>query len=701
LRIGFYPLCVALLTLSGAPAFAQRNLVTAEIEGDSPPVRSGAPMVMNLRLTSQAKGLLEGHLEITLLDGLEVVGAYRSEDLVISSGVQTVRIMFAAIDSSNALVALDFQLKFIGKHEEIDLGVQTQRVPLYSQRSLVIGFCNPWQAAAGQTKHDFLKHLQLEAFRPYEQRPDQYSRDLATYTALMAPGELSSDPLGYCGFDMIVLADEGLGDLREKQLTALEAWVAAGGSLCVAPSGNLSPAHIDFLNRLSQAPPDAAPFSRDATGKLASAFEDPQQQILTRRHGLGRVALLLRTARQELGDTPAGRRAVAFLWKVRQDQVAAFADFGKWDAALCQKHLADWIQADPQRRQGGGQYARVRMAPVPIQSGDQLLQKLMPRSVQVVPLWVIGLILLGYVLVIGPGDYYVLGLLKQRKLTWVVFPVVTIGVTLFTMWLSNYYMQTTDQRRAAVFVDIGDQNRVVRTNRFELLFSGTPQVITTQINRGIFAGLDHQMFGGATWQRYANPNQNPSNRLLVKHAQFAGRIPTQYTVFQDIPQWTPQLNRILSLAPADQSTKLDWEALGQRTAGVTDPFTDTRWHVKLTQQVQQAYGPGASSYLARGREVLFLSGIAPQLFPDQFNQYQATRGPSGQSVFQQAFLADVCGAAPAGLFALVSQISPAGGRGFEDLTLLDSSDPNQWMLIVAVQRDDDLMIYRKLYRGAD
>jgi hypothetical protein len=51
------------------------------------------------------------------------------------------------------------------------------------------------------------------------------------------------------------------------------------------------------------------------------------------------------------------------------------------------------------------------------------------------------------------------------------------------------------------------------------------------------------------------------------------------------------------------------------------------------------------------------------------------------------------------LFAVVSQISPNGGENLEDLALLDESDPNQWLLIVAVRRNGNSIVYRMLYHG--
>jgi hypothetical protein len=168
---------------------------------------------------------------------------------------------------------------------------------------------------------------------------------------------------------------------------------------------------------------------------------------------------------------------------------------------------------------------------------------------------------------------------------------------------------------------------------------------------------------------------------------------------QNLPQWTPQLNRILSLAPAEPAPQIDWDALGKLPKDAPDPFLNTKWREAAASQVRQAFGPDASIFLVKGHDVQFVSGLhGADLFPNQFNN--PYRVYNGKQVVPN-FLADVCGLQPSGVFTLVSQIAPGGGRNFDDLTLLDSSDPQQWMLVVAVQRGDDLLIYRKVYRGAN
>ena len=58
--------------------------------------------------------------------------------------------------------------------------------------------------------------------------------------------------------------------------------------------------------------------------------------------------------------------------------------------------------------------------------------------------------------------------------------------------------------------------------------------------------------------------------------------------------------------------------------------------------------------------------------------------------------------APSGMFHIVSQISPNAAGNLEDLTLLDRSDPRQWLLLIITSDDEgNYNIYRRLIRNND
>ncbi|WP_299464338.1 hypothetical protein, partial [uncultured Gimesia sp.] len=67
----------------------------------------------------------------------------------------------------------------------------------------------------------------------------------------------------------------------------------------------------------------------------------------------------------------------------------------------------------------------------------------------------------------------------------------------------------------------------------------------------------------------------------------------------------------------------------------------------------------------------------------------------GHQQEQRSFMDDLCVRNQTGLFQIVSQTSPSGGKNYEDLSILDPSDPDQWLIVVFVPGEDQDTIYRQ------
>ena len=130
---------------------------------------------------------------------------------------------------------------------------------------------------------------------------------------------------------------------------------------------------------------------------------------------------------------------------------------------------------------------RPDLSPPPMASMSALFQLLMPRDVQMVPLSLIGAVLAAYIVVIGPVDYFVLGLLRMRRLTWILFPVVTIAFAVFTLFLSRWYLGTNDSRQAIEINDIVKGGTTARRTRIELLFLSRAREVGTDVQNGAFS----------------------------------------------------------------------------------------------------------------------------------------------------------------------------------------------------------------------
>jgi hypothetical protein len=679
--------CLLIVFFTGSTAWAQKNVLSANnVELLSQVLRPGVPTVVDVQLNSASESLLEGRLILTLSDGREHFNRVIVDDLVLTTGEQTVRTMLPPVGTTELFGQIQFRLTFEGNGGRIDLGEFLLRTSPYGKRYFVIGTCEPW-GSQSQRRVQMREGLRLEQFAPrIDDRADE--RPVSTGFAHVRPGDLPADPVSYCSFDVLLLVDEGFSLLREPQLNAIAAWVEAGGSLCVAPGGVLKPFQAEFLNRLVSAAGENRPILLDETGRIPTQSIEEQEQLRRVHKGLGRVVLWTAPENVELkDDSDQWREAVAFLWKIRRDRWATIQQTGNWQTLPSTRQSYARRPPTPYEVQE----AQQRLSYAPIDSAQGLFDRLMPSTVQLLPLSLVGAILFFYVLAIGPADYFLLGYLRQRKLTWILFPATTVAVTLFTVWLSHEYMKTADNPKAVVFVDMGDAGRIARQNRFEMIFSGTQRSEVAEIRREMFTAFNHRRFVDPMQAYYAA--FQPEDRLVAP-ATYAGRVPLRYSVGQTIPRLTPQLNRRFAIEQSNEDDngrhpQFDWDDVA------VDRLATWEGRTELKKRLQQAFGHDVTIRLYHAQEDHLVSGVA-ELFPvgvNSPNEFTAIR--TGQRVGN--FLKDMCVRQKPGLFSVVSQVSPTGGDNFEDLTILDPSDPRQWLLVVAVDRGDELMIYRKLY----
>ncbi len=337
---------------------------------------------------------------------------------------------------------------------------------------------------------------------------------------------------------------------------------------------------------------------------------------------------------------------------------------------------------------------RPNLSPPPLASMSALFQLLMPRDVQMVPLSLIGVVLAAYIVVIGPVDYFVLGLLRMRRLTWILFPVVTIAFAVFTLFLSRWYLGTNDSRQAIEINDIVTGGTTARRTRIELLFLSRAREVGTDVQNGAFSQV---ALGIAADPRLlAMTRSGEVGR--VDQTLYAGRIPGHYVVGQSVPQWTPTVNRFFWIDPkpaksekaptADPVAQFDWDHPGD--------LTSQAGRAALAARIRQAFGENACAVVFRGGS----AGVIPIL-----NSLQSLRKPriGGYELPGELQIGEIVRElscrTPQKLFALTSQVAPNGSPNLDDLAVLDGSDPGQSLLVIGVPSGPDLILYRRLYAG--
>jgi hypothetical protein len=660
-------LSLLFISLSPIPfALAQQKApLAAKLNPASLRARTTAPMAVEVKLTWQGKQLLEGKLQLVLLNRGDVVGRYLSSDMALRAGEQRFRLLLPAIRADGSNTEVQVKMHFVTKSATFNLGEAMLSCPTWMQRSLIICI---GETETGRTRRlrKIVGSMWLERFNPGE--PQRSKGDLNTLPTYMEPEDLPAFSIGYCCFDIVYLPPSGFSVLRRKQLEALARWVEAGGSACVCLGRKLKKHHVDFLNNLSGASKDKPKFFLNFEGKLETAVSAENIRLLLYRPGLGRLAVIHEALdeKQDL-DSPGWRKAVAFLWKVRARYLGIIVSKGTWPKATEDGDYGSGAYGGVGWASGYGTYQR-QFQVMPVAIGGDLLDTLIPQTISTIPFWAIVVILILFVIAIGPLDYFVLGFLKRRRLTWAVFPLLSVGFTLFTVFLSESYMGGADHRTAAVFVDLGRDGRVLRQSRFEVIFTARHKEIVNEIKGGLFCPLAHGRFrgyyGGGSWA----PDEGGSAPLW-----YVGRIPEHYTVTQTVRQWSPQLNRHFSMNPHQSSINLNWDAVSPET------FKTFEGRSRLKQLLLGNKTVDARICLFNGSETHHIHG----------QRY----------MFPITVLRQCCVRKPEGLFSVISQISPTGADNFEDLTVLDATNPNQWLLVVVVREGRDYIIYRRLYYG--
>lgn len=671
-------------------------------------VRSEGPLTLLVRMTPASSTLLEGKLEFKLWNGRELLSTLVTDDEVINPPMKTVRYVLPAPELRGYTQQLELTIDFISKQGRLKFGPFSILVPQPSERDLVIGYVLPETARATPNVEQLLEALKFENYSPI---PDDKSS--RTITSRILPDQLPPDAISNCGFNMMFIAAEGFSAVKESQWTPILEWVEAGGSLCLLPGTDLSPYHITLLNKLLARRGTQNTFLLGPNNELLLTNEKDRRPTYLARRGLGVVAIV-----PLLGEeTPTAKsaewmRTAAHLWRFRRDQANPLQTTGKWSPTVMT------MQEQALQSQGQNYYYRNvrqqqrRLSYMPINSGDQLIQAIVPSNLHIIPLSLIAFVLFLYVLAIGPGDYFILGRFNLRKWTWITFPVTTLVFAGGALVMAEWYMNTGDARRSAYIVDIGIEGQPERVNQFEMLFNSRQKVTETPLSRSLFTSLDHQMYGAGSYQQY-NQRQFGQGAGFVGPAEISGRIPGRYTARQLTPKWVPQLNRIMTLNTERFNLKLDWQRFQIKDIPEWQTLLkDNGWKQSIIDPVKKAVGSrpltiglyaGGKFTQIYGNQRIFtrevvktengVTTVVPQ--PNNIRQFQQFNAATFD------FVADISMLQDAGMFSIVSSLAPHGGRQLEDLSLLDPSDPQQWLLVVGVEDGQDWIVYRKLYTGIE
>jgi hypothetical protein len=646
-------------------------------------VRNHAPIPVKVHMTWNGTRILEGHLEMEFHEGNRVLGRYRSDELALTDGEQEFQMLLPPPLTPFSDSQVEVRMKFVTADGAMDVGPSMIDAPTISERSFVLGWFDS-TTAAGESSFDIVRNLQFERLSP----PDQSSQQLSkTSVTRLTPEDLPEQPLAYTAFDVVVLTAEALKEAHEHQLQALARWVKGGGSVWVFVGGGLQPYHVAFLNQLAESTSNGPAFLSDDSGNLISA----QKGLLCLRSGLGRSVIATSESTNGLDfNGPLWRNTAAFLWKMRSRQVRSILDTGNWQPPASPQENQPGFKLNQQQYYGANlnyQYTEpFTLSIQPSGLGSELLARLMPKTVRLIPFSALIVMLILFLLLIGPGDYYILGFFKRRRLTWIWFPATSIVFTVVTILMANHYLGLRDQRCSLTVVDLDKDGSALRWNRYELVFTARDKQIVTSLKDALWTQLDTRTIpdNPAPYYRgrYYRGRYYPSAYHYSQSYSYAGdpddnadppsydgTLPTHFQTSETIHQWQPQLNRTFSFEPPPMPLPANWNAIEQA-------WPDLPTIRSILSEKKPFRG-----------DLYTISGTNAPM-PDT--------GSTG--ILDASILDELCKGKSVALMFLVSQVSPAGGSSFEDIQAMDTSKSDSALAIVT-QNGDDIVVYRRFFYG--
>jgi hypothetical protein len=628
--------------------------------------RSLGPTGLDIMIMCDSPKLYEGRLELTFLLGALPkpqmrVYEYRSDEMAISAGEHRLRVLLPPVPVPRESENLVIHARFVGRNGVIDFPDEYNVLLAGThKRAFVLGVSQP---TTRRPRSDGLSFVDRLPFELFNQNPETRN-DWLTYPAYLPPEDLPTSSVAYCMFDVLLLEEDGLVELKQPQLNAVAEWVEAGGSLLVMVTRGVQPRHREFLNRLLAANGMPKSFMTDEQGMLIPVADDPAT-VVRSAPGLGRCAILTQAIdRTRFLASAEWRDTVLWLWRARHDQSAAVRAKGILDTAA------------PQMQRG--YYRPPSFAPVALNGYERLFERLIPSRVEGVPMGTVVTLLVLFLLAAAPGDYFLLGLLRRRKYTWVLFTAVSLGFTLLTMHLAQRHMGRVDYRTHLTVVDYGNGDQPVRSTKLEMLFTATERLVETRTNDELYVSLNLRR----TLGRQQNnplafdpgfdeiPLQTDPDLPLAE-----GRAMGSYLIRQQMRQWSPRFFSRTTFSPEMESLRIEWA----RRA-------DESWQTpEGRRKYQQRICAGHS-----GAVLVFLHGKQSHIVS------AAGEGPLESGDQELVTLATQITRRPEiGLFSVVSQISPNGAPGFEDLAVVDSSDLSREWVLMIVPDAQGHTIYRK------
>jgi hypothetical protein len=649
--------------------------LTFRLDSANPAMRSDAPFTVNCLLNSTFTDVVNGELDFEFVDDNEVCVRLHGDSIAIPNGDSAFRLVLPPMHARRNAAGFACRVTFRSTKGTLNLGSHDLLVPLKGRRQFLIAVPNLGKGPVAR----LAGHLRLDEFRPAQ--TDLRRADLVTVPVDLELRDMPAQAIGLYPYDLLLLAEEGFSRLSARQLEAVADWIEQGGCVVVVPSGVLTPAHKLFLQRVTGCEPDAPVFVLDRFGHLQGDLTSSKRRWMKCRFGFGRALILPAMPQFNEDGTfhdikePAWTRAVCFVWNVRNEQTANILEAGTWTPPV-----------EPTYSVANSPLESLEFA-----RAAGLRQMLFPGAVRIMPFGVVVMILTLFLLAVAPGDYFLHGLLRRRWVSWMAFPLTCLLFTVGTVWIAGGYTGRADHRTELVIVDLGVDGKPRRTSRIEHVLTAESRPLSSDVRGGIFALTDVQPAAPrrSKDQSYpaGSPSPMPSKATLdddeldhrpLREIDYAGTLPSQFTVTRLSRQWSPSMHRVTRPDPDVTIPSVAWSDLDALDLAA-----------------------------ATGRQALHeaLRGALPGcevLLASASRQFVSRSGDAELRASTPEGWADVMAALArrrdSGLFSIVSHVAPSGAGNLEDLAVADPARPDEWLLQFATRQGDELIVYRRMMR---
>lgn len=566
----------------GSPVVAQQTPLKLSIRREWEGARSCAPVSLRVFAGWSDPRLLEGRLRVEGFLEQQSMGGWTGPETALAGSEQHFWFMLPSPMLRYTGERYILKTEFLSPQQSFPVEELDIEAWEYNRRDFVVAAVVSQPGAIPVGIGSNLDRVAYEQPLTLQQRlaPEDASA-LFVHNTRIKYTDLPSDSLRYLGLDALIVAHDTLNLLKPDQRAAIQKWVLAGGNLLLLQTG---------------------PLQRDAE-LLVRSLSRNDYTLIRRRDprwpagmqvfapGLGRF---FHTVNALSGESEGWKVVAWDLLRLHGSSRHSLNAGGRmqlpWEELRSPSTLVQTVNSpwsDPSPRS-----TTQPLRPLPRINVDELTPQMMPQEIRGMPFGLAAGVLAACVLCIGPADFFLLGLIRRRRWTWVMFPLITLGFTAWMAQLAAEHNGQNDTRCWVSIVDITPENEVLRTTRIELNYGSSSRHVVHDVRSQWWTDLRQDDLGWAQGQQHGfyNPYEPRSYPDLGPRLTYEGAVPANYKVLEPVRQWAPRLQRITTLGadPALEQYPLpraDWRRLEKPTAddllpaitAMENDFPDASW----------------------------------------------------------------------------------------------------------------------------